>query len=162
MNEDDHMAESRYFKKNFDQIEDDIGIKKSVIIGDFNMNPFEKGMVSADGFHSIPCSKVIQTKKGKRTIRDREHTMFYNPMWNLLGDIDNKPGTYYHSSNSYNVYFWNILDQVIMRPDLIDYFDKYSLKILTNTGEISLIDNNGKPKVSDHLPITFRFNFNGA
>ncbi len=81
--------------------------------------------------------------------------MFYNPMWNLFGDNDNKPGTFYYKKSAHLMYFWNTLDQVIIRPGLIDSFNSDSLEIISSVGEISLVDENHRPRLSDHLPIFF-------
>ena len=83
--------------------------------------------------------------------------MFYNPMWNLLGDFQQPYGTYYYSgSNPVNTY-WNIYDQVIIRPALRKRFVNDSLIIIQETKTRYLLDRNGHPdkKFSDHLPIVF-------
>ncbi|MCK4823091.1 hypothetical protein KA005_45445 [bacterium] len=147
------MVESQMFKQEIEMAEKQCQNYNTIIIGDFNMNPFEKGMVAASAIHSIPCS--LTAKERKRVIKGREYSMFYNPMWNLFGDNDNKPGTYYYKKASHLVYFWNIFDQVIIRPELIDKFNSKSLEIISKAGEISLVDENHRPCLSDHLPIFF-------
>ena len=77
--------------------------------------------------------------------------MFYNPMWNLLGDFQYPPGTYYYKSSQEKTEFWNIFDQVMIRPQLRNRFVDTSLKIITETETTSLVDK----KISDHLPIVF-------
>jgi hypothetical protein len=153
MTDDDQMVESQMFKQEIEMAEKQCQNYNTIIIGDFNMNPFEKGMVAASAIHSIPCS--LTAKERKRVIKGREYSMFYNPMWNLFGDNDNKPGTYYYKKASHLVYFWNIFDQVIIRPGLIDKFNSKSLEIISKAGEISLVDENHRPCLSDHLPIFF-------
>ncbi|MBS5969510.1 MAG: endonuclease/exonuclease/phosphatase family protein [Clostridium perfringens] len=130
----------------------------SIIMGDFNINPFEEGMIAAKSAHALP-SKLVAKKK-KRTVFSQEYNTFYNPMWNLFGDNDGVPGTYYYSASSQEVYFWNIFDQVIIRPDLIDNFDSSSLKIITKTTQKSLLNHKQEPnkEISDHLPIFFTIN----
>jgi len=157
--ENDLQAYAAFFKCDYEKFATETKVKKSFIIGDFNMNPFEKGMTSANGLHSIPCSKIVKTHNGLRKIDSRKHMMFYNPMWNLFGDNDEIPGTYYYQKGSYNEYYWSILDQVIISHDLIDNFDKNSLKILTSASNISFVNKNGKPELSDHLPITFKLKY---
>ena len=151
--DDDQMVESQMFKQEIEMAEKQCQNYNTIIIGDFNMNPFEKGMAAASAIHSIPCS--LTAKERKRVIKGREYSMFYNPMWNLFGDNDNKPGTYYYKKASHLVYFWNIFDQVIIRPGLIDKFNSKSLEIISKAGEISLVDENHRPCLSDHLPIFF-------
>ena len=55
-------------------------------------------------------------------------------------------------------YYWNVLDQVIVRPALMDRCDGERIRILTKVGESSLLTNAGRPdhrKFSDHLPLLF-------
>ena len=56
---------------------------------------------------------------------------------------------------------WNILDPVLIRPDLLQYWDDAELKVLTGTGNITFLDRDDKPdrkRFSDHLPILFALN----
>ena len=84
--------------------------------------------------------------------------MFYNPMWNLLGDFNYPPGTYYYKGNKEKNEFWNIFDQVIVRPRLRSNFVDKELKIITKTQTVSLVTQNQHPnkEISDHLPIVFQ------
>ena len=83
--------------------------------------------------------------------------MFYNPMWNFLGDFSEPYGTYYHSTADTVNPYWNVYDQVIIRPSLRKRFVDENLKIITETTTMSLLDKNKHPNrsISDHLPITF-------
>jgi len=158
-NESTQTLEAVEFKREIETAESELLTNNTFIIGDFNMNPFERGMVSASAFHSVPCR--IIARKEQRVIKQRSHKYFYNPMWNLFGDFDNSPGTFFYNSTEQAVYYWNILDQVILRPSMIKYFEKDSLNIIQKIGETSLITDSGRPNLSDHLPITFEFNFQG-
>lgn len=137
--------------------EHQIGHSRTVLVGDFNMNPFEDGVVSASGLHSVMTRNIAQ--KGTRIVQATKHPFFYNPMWGFFGD--NKPGppgTYYYESSVQKVFFWNIFDQVLIRPDLLPLFDNDNIKILESDGETSLLSNSGIPdskNASDHLPILF-------
>lgn len=127
---------------------------KTLIVGDFNMNPFEYGIVSASCLHGVISRNVA--KNNSRSILKESFSMFYNPMWNLLGDFSDPPGTYFYNNSDYVCYFWNIFDQVLLRPSLLNNFNNHSLKIITFTGANSLVSNtDGRPSVSDHLPIYF-------
>ena len=88
--------------------------------------------------------------------------MFYNPMWNLFGDFEAPYGTYYYGKNTIDNIYWHILDQVIIRPNLRDSFVDKSLKIITKTNSVSLLNKKGHPdkKTSDHLPIVFEIKEN--
>ncbi|MDU9050880.1 MAG: hypothetical protein Q3M30_18675 [Candidatus Electrothrix sp. Rat3] len=156
-NENTQTLESAEFKKEIEKIEEGLEVNETFVVGDFNMNPFEKGMVSASAFHSVSCRKTAN--QIERVISDRKHKFFYNPMWNMFGDDDGNPGTYFYRKSEQDQYFWHILDQVIIRPSLVKFFNTRNLCILKKIGELSLVDSAGRPKVSDHLPILFEFNF---
>jgi endonuclease/exonuclease/phosphatase family metal-dependent hydrolase len=151
--EDAQHISTIFFKQDIELAEAESGHKNTIIFGDFNMNPFDKGMVSVVSLNSLPSLKIA--KNGSRVFQGREHSFFYNPSWNLLGDLDDSPGTYFHGSPSSLSHYWNILNQVIVRPTIADRFQTASLKILKNAGSHSLVNPDGKPSVSDHLPIFF-------
>jgi hypothetical protein len=129
------------------------GHTRTVVIGDFNMNPFEAGLVSADGFHAIMDRNI--TLKGHRVVSGKEKKFFYNPMWSRLGDAsEGSAGTYYYDSSSMTNYFWNTFDQVLIRPSLLSCFGSNDLKVIDKIGNVSLLKN-GKisTQFSDHLPL---------
>lgn len=131
----------------------------TVIVGDLNMNPFEKGVASFQGFQGVMDKRVAQN--GSRVMRGKRRSFFYNPMWSLMGDEScGPPGTfYYNDSSSFQNFYWNTLDQVLLRPDLIPLFPDNELKIITEINLYSLVSDNGIPKsstVSDHLPLLFK------
>ena len=141
-------------------MEQEIGHSRTILVGDLNMNPFEDGMVAAKGFNGVMCRNVASrgTMRGARS----EYPFFYNPMWSLFGDASpGPPGTYYRNVSEQVGYFWNMFDQVLIRPDLLDRFDNADLKILDSDGNISFLSNRGLPNkkiASDHLPILFKLN----
>jgi len=55
---------------------------------------------------------------------------------------------------------WYMFDQVLIRPDLLDYFDIQDLRILTSDGDTNFLSRNGIPRkeISDHLPLIFKLN----
>lgn len=135
------------------EIEEKVGTENTIILGDFNANPYDDECLEADKFHGIPYYKEAARKA--RTIADKEFKMFYNPMWKFFGNCEKPFGTYYYSGNNIKNTFWNIYDQVIIRPSLKDRF--LNLQILTETQNRYLLNDRGYPdkNISDHLPITF-------
>ena len=136
-------------------LEEELGTENTIIVGDFNINPYDNSCVGAPYLHSLPV--YADTVRKKRTVAGEEFYMFYNPMWNLFGDFKSPHGTYYYSGSNTNNTFWNIYDQVIMRPELRERFVDDSLRIIAKTSTESLLDENGHPndRFSDHLPIIF-------
>ena len=151
----DKCVELTRLIKDLENEENKFNIRNSVIVGDFNSNPFERPLVAANTAHALSSRNVAN--KIKRIVDEQEYKMFYNPMWNLFGDENSPPGTYYYSNSKQVSYFWNMFDQVIIRPQLINNFDFSKLHILTKADDISLINKNKVPdkKISDHLPILF-------
>jgi endonuclease/exonuclease/phosphatase (EEP) superfamily protein YafD len=141
--------------------EDRVGHQRTVLLGDFNMNPFEKGLVAANGLNSVMSRRTAS--RATRTVQGREYRFFYNPMWGHLGDLrGDTAGTYYYDSAEHVNYFWNVFDQIMLRPDLAAGFDGDKLKIVTTIGNRSLVRQDGRPDAdhaSDHLPILFELNF---
>lgn len=131
--------------------------KRTVVVGDLNMNPFEDGVIGTEGFHATMCRRIA-SKRGRR-VHGEHYDYFYNPMWSLLGDYpDGPPGTHFHRHGEHVELFWNMYDQVLIRPDLLPNFNNNTLRIATTDGVESLVSSNGVPlreKLSDHLPIMF-------
>lgn len=137
------------------------GHRRTVLLGDFNMNPFESGMVAAGGLNSV-MSRAVAARIA-RTVQGREYPFFYNPMWAHFGDAKGgTAGSYFYDSAEHVNYYWNVFDQVLIRPELADGFDTQTLRILTSVGSRSLVRSDGRPdhvNFSDHLPIVFELNF---
>lgn len=135
-----------------------VGHFRTVLVGDLNMNPFEAGVVSAAGLHGVMSRRIVEG--GARVVQNRKWLFFYNPMWSLLGDASpGPPGTYYYRSSEYVVFFWNMFDQVLIRPELLHLFNSEDLEILQSDGDISFLSSRGLPDrdvASDHLPIFFK------
>ena len=94
--------------------------------------------------------------EGERTVDAKPYDMFYNPMWRFFGDHTPGPaGTYWYRPAKPVVYGWNLYDQLLLRPDLMDRLA--DLRILDRVGDQSLL-RNGRPDAavaSDHLPLYF-------
>ncbi len=162
-NSADHDAICSVLKQDIDYFENDNGHQKTIVLGDFNMNPFENGMINAMGLHSVMDRNIAETKY--RKIYDEDYEFLYNPMWSFLGSKgkSNINGTNYHNTSKYMNYYWNMYDQVLLRPDLLNYFNEDDLEIISKINGIDLTKtvNNTKrinTDVSDHLPIKFKLN----
>lgn len=126
----------------------------SIIVGDYNMNPFEKQMYAANGLNAIPYSNIAN--KFSREVRNKSRLFFYNPTWNMLGDVSQPSGSYYKYESSVDCLFWNLFDQVCIRPTLIDLFKQESLKYITKINNTNLLKNDiPNIEISDHLPLYF-------
>jgi exonuclease III len=149
----DQLNYAMTLRNEIEQAEKEAGHRNTVIFGDFNMNPFDDGMLFSSGMHAISC--LTTAERESRVVQGQEKSFFYNPSWNLLGDFIESPGTYFHKSPTTLALYWNTLDQVIMRPSLARFLDQKSLGIIRSLSCKSLVSSNGVPSVSDHLPIKF-------
>ncbi|TGK51139.1 hypothetical protein EHQ16_19345 [Leptospira kanakyensis] len=133
--------------------------KRTLLIDDFNMNPFESGMVNSTTLNAV-SNRTIASKNSRKVL-DNNYYYFYNPMWNFFGDKNKVSGTYYNNKAEHVKHFWNIYDQVLIRPDLIQNFSLDSLKIIDTIQSKPIVTKSGIPnknKFSDHLPIYFELN----
>ena len=136
------------------QAEQKVGHSRTVAIGDFNMDPFDAGLISSEGLHAV-MSRATASRL-HRTILGRKRMFFYNPMWSLLGDASAGPaGTYHYDSASPMNYYWHSFDQVLLRPSLAAAYVPGDVAVLSSAGNIPLINARGFPirEISDHFPV---------
>lgn len=132
-----------------------------IVAGDFNLNPFDDGMIASDGFGAMTTKSLV---KKYALAHNERYSRLYNPIWSRLGreEFEGPPGTYYwEARRDINIY-WNYIDQVLVGHDLLDYFPDQRFRILTSitgaSGPRSLIretELHWKVEVSDHLPLLF-------
>ncbi len=150
---EEQSSQARLVTRMIEEAERSVGHERTLVIGDFNMNPFEGGLVDADSFHSVMAQSIAERKM--RKVRQVERRYFYNPMWGKLGDgSQGPPGTYYYQGFKNRELFWNMFDQVLIRPELLPYYRKEALQVLTEVGDRQLLTGdriNGY--FSEHLPI---------
>jgi hypothetical protein len=83
-------------------------------------------------------------------------------MWGHLGDAAGDiAGSYYYERAQHVNHFWNLFDQVLIRPELARRFETSQLRIVKSIGSQSLVRQDGTPdsRFSDHLPIVFELGF---
>jgi exonuclease III len=129
---------------------------KLVILGDFNMNPYDRGMTLAAGLNAMMTRSCAA--RGSRTHQNKSYDFYYNPMWSLFGDNTAGPsGTVYDISNQ-GPYGWSMFDQVLIHHSIISLF--HDVQILDQVGDLPLMDARGRPnsnQSSDHFPILVSF-----
>jgi hypothetical protein len=156
--QDDQTMESTALAADIIRTEDESEHRRTILVGDLNMNPFEPGVVGAHALHAVMTRSLA--RREERDVKGRPYRFFYNPMWGCFGDrTAGPPGTYYFQSSKPVNCFWNIYDQVLLRPSLMDALEE--LRILESDGHDRLLTPRGLPRkstVSDHLPLFFRLN----
>lgn len=132
------------------------GHDRTILVGDLNMNPFEPGVAMNRALNATSTQQVADWET--RKVQRREYPFFYNPMWGSFGDrTAGPPGSYYRSAAQAINYAWNIYDQVLLRPSVMDALEE--VRLLDTDGQETLLTRNGLPDAtggSDHLPLYFR------
>jgi endonuclease/exonuclease/phosphatase family metal-dependent hydrolase len=151
---DQALAANRVIEELYD-VEDRYS-QNTVLIGDFNMHPYDNGMTHVTGVHGLMTRELA--KLPARTHDEKLWRRFYNPMWGLFGDTTPGPaGSFYWRSSVPSNTHWQMLDQVLVRPSLITRFN--SVEILGSDGNHDLVSSDGAPDIkhlSDHLPVLFK------
>jgi len=132
------------------------GTSRLVLIGDFNMNPFDSALNLAAGMNAMMTRAC--TEAGTRVLSGKTYDFYYNPMWSLFGDNTPGPAGTIYNTSSQGPYGWSMFDQVIMHHSLIPAFEK--VEIITETGRRTLKNSSGRPNkrnYSDHFPILATF-----
>lgn len=139
------------------EYEAQLGHNRTIVLGDFNMDPFEPGLVAASGFHAVSSRRIAQSMA--RKVQKQSHKFFYNPMWSHFGEHPSgPPGTYFYDKSGNFTLFWHIFDQLLIRPELLPSFRDEALEVVTAIAGQSLLLATGQPDsqyASDHLPILF-------
>lgn len=154
--DDDQHAEVQVLADQIRYWEETQGHRRTILVGDLNMNPFERGVTGATGLHGM-MSKV-DIAEGIRTIQARDYPFFYNPMWGHFGDrTPGPPGTYFCRTATPLSYDWNMFDQFMVRPDVLEHAAE-EVEIVSRIRRINLLNARGRPDDavgSDHLPVFF-------
>lgn len=158
--ENDQYARVRRLSEEIVRVETTEKTTHTVVVGDFNMDPFEIGMQACDGMHALLSKHEIAVRRGSRIHDTRSYRMFFNPAWRLHGEqIAGPPGSYHYAGDGVLVQYWHLFDQVLVRPELIEDLSGTDIRVLDAAGGESLLDHAGRPdrtRFSDHLPLLFR------
>ncbi len=153
--------EARELSRTIREAENFVGHERTVLCGDLNMSPFEYGVVGAGTLNAAMTKQIAL--RSARTVQHRSFRYFYNPMWAHFGDAtDTAPGTLYYPRSDHFCYYWNMFDQVLLRPELLSMWNADTLKILKSDGGHVFLDDIGRvtdDETSDYLPIVFDLSF---
>ncbi|QEL88194.1 hypothetical protein [Bacillus mycoides] len=156
---------ARNHAKYIRRLEDEFEIKNSLMVGDFNLNPYQDGMISVDAFNAIMCPNIAS--KDIRVWDGNKYKYFYNPTWSVFGKQSDGQvlGTYfYNNSSELDLAYWHMLDQLLLRKDMLDFYKFSSLEIISKIKTIELTNDKDIPNAveySDHLPIKFTIEIKG-
>lgn len=125
----------------------------SVVIGDFNVQPFSPELVWATQFNATSFKEVAR-RMSVKSVEGRRFPFMYNPTLEHLSETKANCGSYYRASGA-DSFYWYCFDQAIVSQTLADTVAEY--KYLRQIGGISLIDDVApKSDISDHLPLFIR------
>lgn len=133
-----------------DECEQHNKCNNTIIIGDFNANPFDPELLQFNAFNSVLFKDVI--KNSETRIVDREsYRRFYNPVINYLSEETRMYGSYYDTRDEASP-VWHCLDQVLLSNSLVE--SVLSMQYLKTIGNQSLLkDIRPNKSISDHLPL---------
>lgn len=73
--------EQRFYAENLSDLisrdEKQLGHHRTMVIGDFNMDPFETGMIVANGLHAVMDKNTAKILS--RVVSGKSYRLFYNP-----------------------------------------------------------------------------------
>lgn len=122
----------------------------TIVIGDFNANPYDDELLQMNAFHAVPFKEVIRRSETRR-IDGVSYRRLYNPVIHFLSEDEQNYGSFYYSQGS-KTPVWHCLDHVLLGKSLIDAV--YSLRYIKKIGKISLLKQvKPDPSISDHLPL---------
>ncbi|HXQ33744.1 MAG TPA: hypothetical protein VN843_07015, partial [Anaerolineales bacterium] len=81
--EADQLAEAINLANDIIKTESKFGHTRTILVGDLNMNPFDKAVVAANGLHGVMTRNIAREQT--RTVASRDYPFFFNPMWSFLG-----------------------------------------------------------------------------
>lgn len=126
--------------------------REELMVGDFNMDPYDVAMVRSDGLHANRCYEWVLSQSSTR--EDTRRPLF-NPTWGLLGLRSQPQGTVYTRKRGGGP--WYVPDQALMSPALAIPGEE-QVQIMGARGLYTRRVQAPNRKVgSDHLPISVRF-----
>lgn len=148
---EDRKEEIPHLINDLIEIESKYKTENTLIIGDFNANPFDSELILKNMFNAVLYKEIVRNKD-KVIHKRRIYKRFYNPMVNYITETNQHYGTYYYSSGI-DALQWNCYDQVLVRKELIDKLS--DVCFCKSIGKCDLLTKKGVPdkRISDHLPL---------
>ncbi len=153
------VVQKRIIERTIDEI--NVALKKfdtnnKVVIGDFNINPYDDSMINIYNFNSV--SSLNHRTKMHKTYREIDYDIYYNPFFSYQGDLSiGPPGTYFYEKET-QTHSWYIFDQALINSKFLENIDTQECNVLEKLNDTNLCLDNGKPnnRYSDHLPIKIK------
>lgn len=124
--------------------------RRTIVIGDFNCNPFDEEIIEKSAMNAVLFKKLIDSQE-VITHQGKKYRRFYNPTIHYLSESTHTYGSIYCASGNAQIY-WNSFDQVMVRKEISDTLK--NVMYLTSINGKSLIkDIRPNDSISDHLPL---------
>lgn len=157
--EETRKAEIRDLVGDIHKLESKQNNSNTIVIGDFNANPFDKELIQKDTFNAVLFKELI-LKKEYDTWSGKRYRRFYDPMLDYISEDNLSYGTYYYSGGSSPMY-WNCFDQVVVRKPLANKISNIEF-CKTINGKRLLANFKPQDNISDHLPLFVQLERNGV
>lgn len=132
------------------QAEKSFECDNTIVIGDFNAEPYSEELLSKYSFNAVLFKSIIEKSEftnpdGLRLKR------FYNPILHYISEDTGMYGSFYYEKK-HDTPYWYCLDQVLVRKALVDNLAHVEyLKKINSTDLLSKMIPN--KNISDHLPL---------
>lgn len=146
----DRIDTIQHLVADIEQTEELFKCSNTIVIGDFNANPYDEELLSKYAFNAVLFKTIIDKSEFKNP-KTSKRKRFYNPILHYISEDTEMYGSFYHGETSMTPY-WHCLDQVLVRKCLantinhVEYLKKINAKDLLKNS----IPNK---KISDHLPL---------
>ena len=106
--------------------EESLEIEDTIVIGDFNANPYDEELLYKHAFNAVLFKSVIEENEYTNPRGDRIKR-FYNPILHYLSEDTQMYGShYFDGSDNQPTSYWHCLDQVLLRKSLIGFLEEVS------------------------------------
>lgn len=146
----DRVSTINTMVKDIEMAEEAYRCSNTIVIGDFNANPYDEELTSKYAFNAVLFKSVIE-KSEVTNPREMNKKRFYNPILHYISEDTEMYGSFYYE-NDHMTPYWNCLDQILVRKNLADCVCniKYVQKI---ENRCLLKGISPDKKISDHLPL---------
>ena len=147
---DDRIDTIKHLIADLEKHEEETDCYQTIVIGDFNANPYDKELLSVYGFNAVMFKDLILQSEYRR-YKYSEHKRFYNPILDYIFASNKMHGSFYHIDDA-STPIWHCIDQILLRKELVECFEK--LEYILKIGDTELIKTKRPDKsISDHLPL---------
>lgn len=147
----DRINTIQHLIADIEKTEDIFTCDNTIVIGDFNANPYDEEVLSYYAFNAVLFKKVIDKNEFTKW-NGEKRKRFYNPILHYISEDTEMYGSFYFDSKFKTSYWW-CLDQVLVRKGLVN--NVINMQYLKNVGSRDLLKKTKIPndKISDHLPL---------